>query len=345
MIKSLSTPLVIPVFIPHEGCPHCCVFCNQRQISGFADKPVAAEDVQATVELWLQRRKQDDVRPVQVAFYGGSFTGLARDRQQELLNAVAPFVEQGRVQTIRLSTRPDYIDPAGVAFLKKNHVSVVELGVQSMDNRVLALARRGHTAADVEEAVAVLCRAEMEVGIQLLVGLAGDSRRSLMQTAGRVIDLHPAFVRIYPLLVVKNSELATLFRRGEYQPISLGMAVLLTAWLKDRFERAAIRVVRMGLQAGTELEASLLAGPWHPAFGELVSSRLMLKQTRRLMILSAGAAGRTVDLCINQKDQSVFRGIRSKNIRRLQELGLWQRINLTLNQSQPRHTIRYGSGQ
>jgi histone acetyltransferase (RNA polymerase elongator complex component) len=317
------------------------VFCNQHRISGCADSPVTGQEVQATVALWLDRCQQTPGRLVQVAFYGGSFTGLTRERQQELLGAVAPFVEQGRVQAVRLSTRPDYIDSDGVAFLQDNHVSVVELGVQSMDNRVLAAAQRGHTAEDVQRAMALLGRAGMETGIQLLLGLAGDSRRSLMQTVREVIELQPAFVRIYPLLVVKNSQLASLYRHGEYRPLSLEMAVLLAAWMKERFDRAAIRVVRMGLQAGPELEASLLAGPWHPSFGELVSSRLMLRQTRKLMLQAGGTVDRPVVMTINPKDQSVFRGICSKNIRRLEELELWQRIRLHTEPDQPRHTVSY----
>ena len=332
-----TMPLVIPIFIPHEGCPHCCVFCNQRRISGFTARAVQAGDVQATVRAWLARENSGD-RQVQVAFYGGSFTGLPRGRQQELLGAVAPFVEQGRVQAIRLSTRPDCIDGGIVDFLRSHHVSIVELGVQSMDNGVLAASGRGHTDADVEKAVAVLRGTGMELGIQLMLGLPGETRRILMQTVARVIALQPDFVRIYPVLVVKNSELATLYGRGEYQPISLARAVVMASWMKKRFDQAAIRVVRMGLQAGTELEESLVAGPWHPAFGELVNSRLMFNQTRKLV---AGIPpGNVIRLTINDKDQSVFRGIKSKNIERLEQLGWWKHIILSTDPAQPRQTVR-----
>ena len=329
-------PLVIPIFIPHEGCPHCCVFCNQRRISGFADKPVTANDVRATVRTWLARKGSD--RQVQVAFYGGSFTALPMTRQQHLLDAVAPFVEQGRVQTIRLSTRPDYIDYEIVNFLQSHNVSIVELGVQSMDDGVLAASSRGHTADDVEKAVSVLRESGMELGIQLMLGLPAETRRILMKTVEHVIALQPDFVRIYPVLVVKNSELATRYLQGTYRPISLDKAVVMAAWMKKRFDESSIRVVRMGLQAGVELEKSLIAGPWHPAFGEMVNSRLMLRQTRKQL---AGAhLGNLVRLTINDKDQSVFRGIRSKNIRRLEQLGLWQHVNLSTDPAQPRRTVR-----
>ncbi|RWX48849.1 Radical SAM superfamily protein, partial [Candidatus Electrothrix marina] len=309
----------------------------QRRISGFTEKSVTAEDVRVTVQTWLDRDGPAQ-RRVQAAFYGGSFTGLPLMRQKELLGAVAPFLEQGRVQSLRLSTRPDYIDQERVALLCRYRVSTVELGVQSMNDRVLALAKRGHCAADVDRAVPVLRQAGMEIGIQLLLGLSGDTRTTLRRTVERVIALQPDFIRIYPLLVVQHSELAKQHKRGEYTPFSLDKAVVLAAWMKQRFDQAGIRVVRMGLQAGPELESSLLAGPWHPAFGELVASRLMLRQTRKL--LSQVPSEKTIHLSINERDQSIFRGMKSANVKRLQQLGLWQRIVLSTDSALPRGTVR-----
>ena len=332
----MESLLVIPIFIPHEGCPHCCVFCNQRRISGFTEKQVSGRDVADIVQEWLAR-KGTTQRKVQVAFYGGSFTGLSQARQQELLGAVMPFWEQGRVQSLRLSTRPDYIDQQRMDLLRQYQVSTVELGVQSMNDQVLDLARRGHTSADVEWAIPPLRQAGMEIGVQLLLGLPGDTRTSLRRTVEQVIALQPDFVRIYPLLVVRNSELAEQYCQGEYTPLSLDKAVVLAAWMKARFDQAGIRVVRMGLQAGPELEASLVAGPWHPAFGELVASRLMLRQTRNL--LSKAPSEGMLQIYINQRDQSVFRGMRSANVKRLQELGLWQRVQLHTDPSLSRGTV------
>ncbi len=329
-------PLIIPIFIPHEGCPHSCVFCNQRRISGFTDKPVAGNDVQATIRSWLARAGSQK-RQVQVAFYGGSFTALPPARQQELLDAVAPFVEQGRVQTIRLSTRPDYIDSGKVDFLLSRHVSIVELGVQSMDNGVLAASDRGHTVEDVERAVTVLRSSGMKLGIQLMLGLPAETRRILMKTVERVIALRPDFVRIYPVLVVKDSRLAAMYRQGAYRPISLDKAVVMAAWMKKRFDRSAIPVIRMGLQAGTELEKSLVAGPWHPAFGELVSSRIMLQKAGKL--LAETEPDKKYVMSISSKDQSVFRGMKSKNIVRLQALGLSDRFSLRTDPHQIRNTV------
>lgn len=330
----MPSPLIIPIFIPHEGCPHRCLFCNQRSISGWS-RPVSPEAVQAEIRAWLERA--GGRRETQVAFYGGSFTALPRSRQEELLHAAAPFVASGQVQSLRLSTRPDYMDTEQAAFLKAHSVATVELGAQSMNDAVLVLAQRGHTSADTERSVRVLRSAGLETGIQLLIGLPGDSRASLRRTVTRVIALRPDFVRLYPLLVLNTSGLADMHTQGRYTPLSLAQAVLLAALMKERFERAGIAVTRTGLHAGADLEASLLAGPWHPAFGELVSSRLLLRQTRRLL---TQAKTETVRLCINDRDQSAFRGMKSTNIERLRQLGLWQRIILTTDQTQARGTVR-----
>ena len=329
--------LVIPVFIPHEGCPHSCVFCNQHRISGVQGK-VTGSEVAEIIRTWLRRGRKKSSPQVQVAFYGGSFTGLSMARQQELLSSVKPFIERGEVQTIRLSTRPDYIDSARVAFLQQHRVATVELGVQSLDDSVLKRSLRGHLSEDVIYASGLLKAAGMELGIQLMVGLPGQTFTSLRKTVARVITLAPPFIRIYPVLVVAGSGLEPQYGRGEYQPLSLSLAVLQAAWMKKKMTAHGIRVVRMGLQPGPELEHSLVAGPYHPAFGELVNARLMLQQTRK--VLSRVPSGQKVRLQISDRDQSVFRGIRSANIHRLTSLGLSDRFTLHTDPDQPRGTVQ-----
>ena len=331
--------LVIPVFIPHEGCPHSCVFCNQHRISGVQDKPVTGSEVAEIIRIWLERGRKKKLSRVQVAFYGGSFTGLSMARQHELLSSVKPFIERGEVQTIRLSTRPDYIDPGIVVFLQEHQVATVELGGQSLDDAVLRRSLRGHLAMDVIRASALLKDAGMELGIQLMVGLPGQNFASLRKTVAGVIELAPTFIRIYPVLVVAGSGLEFQYGRGEYQPLSLSRALLQAAWMKKKMTAHGIRVVRMGLQPGPELERSLVAGPYHPAFGELVNARLMLQQTRKL--LSQVPSGRQVRLQISDRDQSVFRGIRSANIHRLTSLGLSDRLTLHIDPDQPRGTVQF----
>jgi histone acetyltransferase (RNA polymerase elongator complex component) len=332
-------PLVIPVFIPHQGCPHTCVFCNQHGISGQTDTaPVTPGQVKDSIEQWLARSPGRIAEGAQVAFYGGSFTGLARSRQKELLDAVAPFFDAGRVREIRLSTRPDYFDAATVAFLREQGVTVIELGVQSMDQQVLDACGRGHTPGQTIEAVRLLRQGGMQVGIQLMIGLPGETTRSFLLTVKEAGRLRPDFVRIYPVLVLRGSKLAALLEQGGYRPLSLGKAVARAARMKEYFDAHGVRVVRMGLQAGPELEKWIVAGPYHPAFGEMVNARLMLRRTR--LILRDVRQGSPVTLSISTKDQSVFRGIGSANINRLRDLSLLDRFTLAMDAAQPRHTVR-----
>lgn len=331
-------PLVIPIFIPHEGCPHCCLFCNQRSISGQATPPVSGAEVGALIRTWLGRVRPDRRGRTQVAFYGGSFTGLPAARQTELLAAVQPYRDAGLVDEIRLSTRPDCIDRDRLDLLCRHGVTIVELGVQSCDDGVLHRARRGHSRADTEQAVRLIRERSLGLGIQLMLGLPGDRFSTLRRTVETVIGLRPDFVRLYPVLVLRGSGLAALYHRGGYRPLSLGRAVVLAAFMKKRFDEQGIGVVRMGLQPSGELEQSLVAGPYHPAFGEMVQARLMLRQTRRAL---AGAAGREpVTLVIAARDQSIFRGIRSANLARLRQLGLLDRFRLRVDPEQPRQTLR-----
>ncbi len=331
-------PLVIPIFIPHEGCPHSCLFCNQQRISGVTAPPVTTSDVTEIISTWIRRPGKRHRSCVQVAFYGGSFTCLEHRRQQELLAGVVPFIERGDVQEIRLSTRPDYITGKGVAFLRRHHVRIVELGVQSLDNYVLHKSLRGHSAEDAVNSSILLKNEGIELGIQLMVGLPGQSFTSLRRTIEQVTRLRPDFVRIYPVLVVAGSGLAHWYRRGKYRPLSLSQAIVQVAWIKKKLIVAGIRVVRMGLQPGPELEKSLLAGPYHPAFGELVNSRLMLQQVRQLL---AGVDEKSMAvLSVSERDLSVFQGMRRANIERLTSLGLSDRFILQTNPGQCRGTVR-----
>lgn len=331
--------LIIPIFISHQGCPHTCIFCNQHRISGQGKEvPVTPSDVKATVSLWLDRDSGRTGDEVQVAFYGGSFTGLPLSRQQELLEAVAPFIENGQVKSIRLSTRPDYIDSKTVEFLRNHGVSTVELGVQSLDDRVLEASFRGHKAEHTTKAVGLLRKGGMKIGLQLMLGMPEQSTRSMMQTVKEAAILKPDFVRIYPMLVLEESRLFEQYSKGEYKPLTLDKAVVQVAWMKKYFDARSIKVIRMGLQAGPELEQSLVAGPYHPAFGELVSARIMLQRTRKA--LQGVETNCQKVLSISDRDMSIFRGLNSSNIKRLNELGLTDRFRLVTDRSQQRFTLK-----
>lgn len=337
-------PFIIPVFIPHEGCPHDCVFCNQRSISGKQGNPVLGEDVCQIVSTWLDGRAGKRAGVAQVAFYGGSFTGLPIARQKELLEAVAPFIKYGKVGSIRVSTRPDYIDAPRLALLASHGVRVVELGVQSLDDKVLSLAGRGHPAGKVRTAVEKLREHGFEVGIQLMVGLPGESCSALRRTVRGVVKLAPDFVRIYPVLVVAGSRLADIYREGGYRPLTLQRAVMFTAFMKKQFDGYGIRVVRMGLQPGEELEKALVAGPYHPAFGEMVRSRLMFSTVKKILNPLKNA-NKKVTLTISDRDHSVFRGINSVNLEQLARLGLLDLFYLETDPHQPRQTVKIDYAQ
>ncbi|MBU0483326.1 MAG: radical SAM protein [Proteobacteria bacterium] len=331
-------PFVIPVFIHHQGCPHRCVFCDQTRITGAAGtgRTVDAEDVRLEIERHLIRPRRFRW-PVQVAFYGGSFTGLDIDLQLKLLSAVKPFIDKGEVDQIRLSTRPDYIGPDTASFLFDHGVRIVELGVQSMEPEVLAASGRGHSPDQTEAAFGYLKSGGLEVGAQLMVGLPGETTSGLIKGAYRIAGLKPDLVRIYPTVVLKGSGLARLYEDGRYRPPSLHKALALTARLKGIFDRYQIRVIRMGLQATETLEQSIVAGPYHPAFGELVLSRILFKKVRA--VLSCLPAEGRGTISIAEADQSIFRGRKNMNVKRLVDLGLAARAEIIFDNNQPRNTV------
>jgi histone acetyltransferase (RNA polymerase elongator complex component) len=330
-------PFVIPFFIPHQGCPHQCLFCNQNSITGksYADGDLTSE-IEKTLNQWLPRRREPE--ETHFAFYGGSFTCLPRTVQQSMLETVQPWLRRGEIDAIRLSTRPDCVDRKCCAFLVRYGVRIVELGVQSLDDRVLQASLRGHTEKDCIDAIGHLREASLEVGIQLMPGLPLESRYSFMQTVKKAVVMQPSFARLYPALVVANSGLADLYKKGEYSPLSLEMAIALTAWARRCMSEAGIRVVRMGLQPSQSLENSLLAGPYHPAFGELVISRDWLKRTRKLL---AANPGKKVKMSISPRDLSAFTGRKKANKKRLKELGLSDRLEIDVDQYMERGKIKH----
>jgi histone acetyltransferase (RNA polymerase elongator complex component) len=331
--------LVIPIFIAHQGCPHRCLFCNQSPITGTGEQVGGLDPAAVTAEIatWLHRSPRNG-RRVQVAFYGGSFTGLPLGRQQELLGAVQPFIRCGEVDGIRLSTRPDYVRPETPAWLLGFGVETVELGVQSMDQGVLDQSLRGHTVQQAEEALVLLARAGLQTGAQLMLGLPGETTAGALAGARRLAALRPTFARLYPALVIKGSGLATLYHQGRYQPLSLSRAVVLAARVAAILAQGGVRVIRTGLQPSAELEASLVAGPYHPAMGELVKARAYFKQLRHQLTPYRGLPCR---LTIAARDRSLLSGPKQCTLGRLQALGLMAQTVVTVMDSpELRGTIR-----
>ena len=262
----------ISIFVPHIGCPNKCSFCNQRYITGACWAP-GAKDVEKAVAK-AKGSKNFDSKTAEIAFFGGSFTAINRNYMTELLKAAERYVKDGTVKGIRISTRPDAIDSEILTLLKERHVTSIELGAQSMNDRVLRMNNRGHTAGDVERASRLIREYGFELGLQMMTGLYGDSDSSAIKTAERLIALKPDTVRIYPTIVLKDTDLAALYADNIYKPQTLDGAIILAAKLYKMFTENGIRVIRLGLHSIEE--NAYIAGPWHPAFSELCQSQIML---------------------------------------------------------------------
>lgn len=262
----------ISIFVPHIGCPNKCSFCNQRYITGACWAP-GAKDVEKAVAA-AKGSKNFDSKTAEIAFFGGSFTAINRTYMTALLKAAEQFVNDGTVKGIRISTRPDAIDDDILTLLKEHGVTSIELGAQSMNDRVLRMNNRGHTSGDVERASRLIREYGFELGLQMMTGLYGDSDNSAIKTAERLIALQPDTVRIYPTIVLKDTDLAALYADNIYKPQTLDGAVSLASKLYKMFTENGIRVIRLGLHSIEE--NAYIAGPWHPAFSELCQSQIML---------------------------------------------------------------------
>ncbi len=337
MVDSNFAPYILPFFIPHVGCPHQCVFCNQHGIAGVGQAVTPAQ-ISQEIKKMLQRPR-DHNRTVQVAFYGGSFTGLDLSYQRNLLGAVSPFIRSGQVQGIRLSTRPDCLDGERISLLLEYGVSLVEIGVQSLAGEVLQASGRGHSPEQVSRAFSLLKESGLRVGGQLMVGLPGDTRRRSIDSCLGLIVLKPDCVRIYPTLVMVQTPLADLYQAGLFKPWSLTKTVVVVARMKEMLDHESIPVIRMGLQAGESLHENIIAGPYHPAFGELVLSRLFFKQVRRALFEAVGSGKKGVRLILSFRDQSLFMGLKKENYLRLQAGGWLQDVEVCFSETQPRFKV------
>lgn len=299
----------ISIFVPHQGCPCACSFCNQKTITGKTFLP-DAEYVDKTVKTALSKKGYD----YEIAFFGGSFTAIDRDYMLELLSAAYPYVKSGEVSGIRISTRPDCITEEILDLLKKYGVTSIELGAQSMDDEVLEANRRGHTAQDVLNASEMIKNAGFELGLQMMTGLYKDTAEKSVETAKKIIEIKPQTVRIYPTVVLKNTYLAELYLSDEYKPLNVDDSVELCAVLVPMFEKAGIRVIRLGLHSGSDIKENMLAGGFHDSFGELVKSRMMVNK-----ILELPPADYQV--FVNQRSISKLKGNGKRNIYLLMERG------------------------
>lgn len=309
----------IPIFIPHLGCPFTCIFCNQRQIA--AEKPLPPGAIAALIDKHLETIPAGS--EVEIAFFGGSFTMVDTGLQESYLAEVYPYLKNGRVQGLRLSTRPDGIDSGRLNVLKRWGVTTVELGVQSFDDQVLQRAGRGMKRDGIAAACRLVKEYAFKLGIQLMVGLPGDEPQKVLDTVKTTIALQADMVRIYPTLVIKGTKLAQLWRKGFYQPLLLSRAVEICADMLMLFQFNNIPVIRLGLQPNEDLNSPeiLLAGPYHPAFGELVEQHIFYLQAKALLddVQSTIGLPQRVDLLVNPRDLSKLIGSHRHNIIRLKQ--------------------------
>ena len=318
--------------MPDEGCPHRCSFCNQKTISGKS-RPLRVEDIEAAVETALSSA---DCGDGEIAFFGGSFTAIERGYMLSLLSKAEEYVNKGLFKGIRISTRPDCIDAEILTLLKKHKVTSVELGCQSMDDEVLLLNERGHSSADAVKAAALIKEYGFELGVQMMTGLYGDTAERSVRTAERLISLKPDTVRIYPTVVLENTRLASLYQAGEYRPQTIEEAADLCAELLMMFHEADIRVIRLGLHSGGNVEEGYLAGAYHPAFREIAESRIYLKKITE-EIEKAGFAEGEAEITVGSRYISMASGQKRSNINALSALGY--KVKITGNDEYKKYEV------
>lgn len=303
----------IPIFISHFGCPNSCVFCNQKKING-RETDVTIEDLKNTIEMYLETLPKNSKK--EVAFFGGTFTGISMKLQEEYLKTVYEYIKKGDINGIRLSTRPDYINDEIVAQLKKYGVTAIELGLQSLDKKVLLATERFYPVEIVEEACKIIKKYEIDLGIQLMIGLPKSTFESDYLTAVKILDMKPEMARIYPTLVIKNTKMAQMFFTGEYHALTLDEAVERTRKIYSLLESEGINIIRVGLQPSEDLRENgvVIAGPFHPAFREVVETEIYYDFFRKIL-----ENEKKLDIFANEKSISKLVGIKKVNRIRLKK--------------------------
>jgi histone acetyltransferase (RNA polymerase elongator complex component) len=310
--------MIVPIFIPHQGCPYRCVFCNQNEISG-AEKEEDQIRLESAFNTYLKSRPLKELPPIrEAAFYGGTFTALPVQRQKFLLSSLQLWVDRGYIQSLRLSTHPGAVDDEALALLGNYSVETIELGVQSTDPEVLRQSGRGDTPESLSQSVHLIRSKGYQLGLQLMLGLPGDSEAIFEQSVSDTLQFKPNFVRIYPVLVVRGTALHELYEKGEYVPWSLDRTVNALKGAVRRFEEAGIPVIRLGLHPEPSLLANIVDGPHHPALRSLVESRICFDTLSELLSREAVLPDR-VTFKVPLRKVSNYTGHRKENILMLKE--------------------------
>ena len=318
----MKTQYIIPIFVPHLGCPNDCIFCNQKTISGQKDK-MTKEVAKNIIDNYLKNIKED--AQIEIAFFGGSFTAIDTKEQEELLQVAYKYVKSGKVESIRISTRPDAINKEILKRLKKYKVKTIELGVQSANDYILKRCNRGHNFEDVKKASRLIRRYGFRLGHQMMVGLPESTKIDEINTAKALIKLKPKMVRIYPVLIVKNTKLEKEYNKGIYEPLSLVQAVEICKELVRMFADKKIEVIRVGLQNTDEIsdpqnnESQIVAGPFHPAFRQLVESGMWYDSIVG-KIKKLNVKVKEVEVTVNPIDCNNVIGHKKENVLKLKEI-------------------------
>jgi len=315
-MNSRNAPFIIPIFIPHRGCAHQCAFCNQVTITGKTSPSLSKEALSGKINAYLSFKK-DRTRPVQIAFYGGNFLGLQSKTIQSLLTETEKFIDSGKAESIRFSTRPDTINEQQLDAIQKFTISTIELGAQSMDDHVLLKSNRGHTAEDTARAADMVRERNLKLGLQMMTGLPGDSEKKSLATAHQITCLLPDFIRIYPTVVLANSPLAAWYKSGNYSPMPLYESVTLVKKVYQIFNRKGIPVIRIGLQASSDLDngENIIAGPYHPAFGHMVFSEIFLERVENVLKNEKDIREKSISIHVHPRSISKMRGLKNRNLK------------------------------
>ncbi|BEP29405.1 elongator complex protein 3 [Helicovermis profundi] len=311
--------VIVPIFVSHMGCPNDCVFCNQRKIAKEWE-PFDEVKLRLYIETYINSVKDKMNTNIDIAFYGGSFTGIEKEIQNKYLCLAQEYVDRGLLRGIRMSTRPDYINESILNNLKKYTINLIEFGVQSFDNEVLMISERGHTANDVYVAVKLIKEYKLNFGIQLMIGLPTDTLFKSVESAKKAAALKPSTIRIYPTLVIKDTKLEEMFNKGIYKALSIENAVNIAAEMYKIFTSNNINVIRMGLQPTDNITSGgdVVSGPFHSSFRHLVESKLILEKIV-IELKGLNTEKKTLKIKASNKKISEIVGIKKSNIKFLKE--------------------------
>ena len=301
----------VAIFVPHNGCPHCCSFCNQVKITGKQKQPTP-QDVINSANIAINSKAYNPLFS-EIAFFGGSFTAIERTYMVSLLETAYQYIKDKKFSGIRISTRPDCIDDEILFLLKKYGVTSIELGAQSMCDDVLSANMRGHTVADVVNASQLIKKYGFNLGLQMMTGLYKSTVEKDIFTAQKICELQPATVRIYPTIIMENTVLGDYYTKGEYKTYSLEQTVDLCAVLLEMFNKNNITVIRLGLHSTEDVEKGMLAGPWHPSLGELCFSRVYRNAIEKYITNNSLSQG-SYTISINNKEISKALGQKRGNV-------------------------------